>query len=241
MKKKAVLSLFALILLAILGSAYWLHGNLDHLVKRAIGGYGSAMTGATVKVERVEIKPTDGQGSLSGLLIGNPAGYRSPYALKVGKVELAVELSSLAQDVVVIRKIEVVSPDVVYEKGESMTNFDAIQKNIAKYLGPSKDSKGKKLIVQEFIISDAKAHATAPFAGDKTITAELPDLHLHDLGKAQGGITPGELGQEIANALELRLKASLSFERLVTSIGSALKKTGNAIKGLFKQLNSPLI
>jgi hypothetical protein len=116
-----------------------------------------------------------------------------------------------------------------------MTNFDAIQKNIAKYLGPSSnDSKGKKLIVQEFIISDAKAHATAPFVGDKTIIARLPDLHLHDLGKAKGGLTPGELGQEIANALEQRLMASLSFDSLMKSIGSAMGKTGNAIKGLFK-------
>ncbi|WP_342620852.1 hypothetical protein [Rhodoferax sp. GW822-FHT02A01] len=233
--KKALLSLSALILLAIFGSVYWLHTNLDHLVKSGIDTYGSAMTGATVKVEHVKIEPSDGRGTLSGLLIGNPVSFKSPYALKVGEVELEVELPSLTQDVVVIKRVIVVSPDVIYEKGDTMTNFDAIQQNIAKYLGPSsKDSKGKRLIVQEFIISDAKAHATAPFVGDKTITAELPDLHLHDLGKAQGGITPGELGREITDALELRLKASLSFDRLMKSIGGAFEKAGKAIKGLFK-------
>src|SRR5450830_694997 len=98
--KKALRFLSVLLLLVILGGAYWLHGNLDHLVKRGIGRYGSAMT-----VERVEIKPTDGRGTLSGLLIGNPAGFKSPYALKVGTVELEVELSSLTQDVVMIKKI----------------------------------------------------------------------------------------------------------------------------------------
>ena len=194
--KKGLRFLSVLVLLAILGGAYWLHGNLNHLVKRSIGSYGSAMTGATITVERVEIKPTDGRGTLSGLLIGNPAGFTSPYALKVGTVELEVELSSLTQDVVVIKKIAMVSPDVIYEKGGAMTDFDAIQKNIAKYLGPSSnDSKGKKLTVQEFIIRDAKAHATAPFVGDKTLTATLPDLHLRNLGKAKGGLTPDELGQ----------------------------------------------
>ena len=222
-------------MLAVAGGAYWLHNNLDHLVKSAIGSYGSEMTGAKVKVEKVDIRPTDGKGTLSGLLIGNPAGFKSPYALKVGTVELEVELSSLTQDVVVIKKIAVLAPDVIYEKGDAMTNFDAIQKNIATYLGPSsKDSKGKKLIVTEFIIRGAKAHATAPFVGNKTIDAELPDLHLRDLGKAKGGLTPGELGQEITNALEQRLMVSLSFDRLMKSIGSALEKTGNAIKGLFK-------
>lgn len=233
--KRVLFSLFALLLLVILGSVYWLHGNLNHLVKNGIDSYGAAITGVPVKVESVDLAPTDGRGKLSGLLIGNPAGFKSPYALKVGKVELEVELPSLTQDVVVIKKIAVVSPDVFYEKGDAMTNFDAIQKNIANYLGPSSpDSKGKKLIVQELIVSNAKAHATAPFLGDKTITANLPDLHLRDLGKAKGGITPGELGQEITNALEQRLKASLSFDRLVKSVGSALENAGNAIKGLFK-------
>lgn len=233
--KKIILSLVALLLLAIAGGAYWLHGNLDHLVKSAIGNYGSAMTGAKVKVEKVDIRPTDGRGTLEGLQIGNPPGFKSPYALKVGTVELEVELSTLTQDVVVIRKIAVNAPDVIYEKADAMTNFDAIQKNIEKYLGPSsKDSKARKLIVTEFIIRGAKAHATAPFVGDKTIDAELPDLHLRDLGKAKGGLTPGELGQEVANALEQRLMASLSFDRLMKSIGSALEKTGKTIKGWFK-------
>lgn len=233
--KKVIFSLVALLLLAIAGGAYWLHGNLDHLVKSAIGNYGSAMTGAKVKVEKVDIRPTDGRGTLEGLQIGNPPGFKSPYALKVGTVELEVELSSLTQDVVVVRKIAVIAPDVIYEKADAITNFDAIQKNIEKYLGPaSKDSKAKKLIVTEFIIRGAKAHATAPFVGDKTIDAELPDLHLRDLGKAKGGLTPGELGQEVTNALEQRLMASLSFDRLVKSIGSALEKTGKTIKGWFK-------
>ncbi len=233
--KKVLLSLLLVIFLAIAGGAYWLHTNLNHLVKSGIGNYGTAMSGAKVKVEDVDIRPTDGRGVLHGLQIGNPPGFRSPYALKVGTVELEVELSSLTQDVVVIKRIAVLSPDVIYEKGDAMTNFDAIQKNIAKYVGPSsKDSKARKLIVTEFIIRGAKAHATAPFVGSKTIDAELPDLHLRDLGKAKGGLTPGELGQEVTNALEQRLMASLSFDRLMKSIGSVLEKTGNAIKGLFK-------
>ena len=65
----------SVLLLTILGGVYWLHSNLDHLVKSGIGSYGSAMTGATMTVERVEIKPTDGRGTLSGLLIGKAKWY----------------------------------------------------------------------------------------------------------------------------------------------------------------------
>lgn len=47
-----------------------------------------------------------------------------------------------------------------------MTNFDAIQKHIADYLGPagSKDG-GKKLIVELLTIRNAKAQASAAFMG----------------------------------------------------------------------------
>lgn len=233
--KKSIIALVAMVLLAVLGAAYWLHGNLDHLIKSGLESYGGAMTQAAVKVERVTIKPADGHGTLDGLLIGNPPGFQAPYALKVGTVELAIDLTTLTEEVIVIRRVALLAPDVMYEKGDKVTNFDVIQANITNYLGPSsKDSAGKKFIVQEFIIQDAKAHAVARFLGDKPVTADLPDLRLRDLGKAQGGLTAGELGQEVANALELRLRASLGFERLMKSIGNAIESTGDAIKGLFK-------
>ena len=68
----------------------------------------------------------------------------------------------------------------------------------------------------------------------KTVTVALPDIHLRDLGKAKGGITPGELGLEITNAVEKRLTGAVSFDKLMNSVGGALDKAGNAIKGLFK-------
>ena len=232
--KRALIFISALLLLATLAGFLWLHGNLDHLVQSSISSYGTAMTGAAVKVDRVEIEAADGRFTLNGIQVGNPAGFKSPYALKVGTVELEVELYTLTQDVVVIKKIVLVSPDVIYEKGDVNTNFDAIQKNIAKFLGPSSnDSKGKRFIVQEFTILDAKAHATAPLLGDNTVSAKLPDLYLRDLGKAKGGLTPGELGQEITYALKQRLMSSLRFDSLFKSIGKALGKAGNGIKGLF--------
>jgi uncharacterized protein involved in outer membrane biogenesis len=233
--KKFLLALAALFLVLIAGGAYWLHGNLDGLVQAAIGKYGSAMTGATVQVAGVKIKATDGQGALKGLLVGNPAGFKTPYAVKADSIELEVDVASLTKDVVLVKKIVVLSPEVIYEKGETMTNFDAIQANIARYLGPSTSSgPGKKLIVQEFTIRGAKAQASAAFMNGKTVTVALPDIQLRDLGKAKGGITPGELGLEITNAVEKRLTGAVSFDKLMNSVGGALDKAGTAIKGLFK-------
>ncbi|HCX82972.1 MAG: hypothetical protein A3E00_10660 [Curvibacter sp. RIFCSPHIGHO2_12_FULL_63_18] len=233
--KKSLLALAAFLVLLIAGGALWLHGNLDGLVQAAIGKYGSAMTGATVKVAAVKLKAADGQGALKGLIVGNPAGFKTPYAVKADTIELEVDVASLTKDVVLVKKIVVLAPEVIYEKGEAMTNFDALQKNITTYLGPSTSSgPGKKLIVQEFTIRGAKAQASAAVMDGKTVTVALPDIQLRDLGKAKGGLTPGELGLEITNALEKRLTIAVNFEKLANSVGAALEKAGNAIKGFFK-------
>jgi hypothetical protein len=233
--KKVLLALAALLLLLIVGGAFWLQGNLDGLVQAAIGKYGSAMTGATVKVQAVKLKTIDGHGLLKGLLVGNPAGFKTPYAVKADTIELEVDVASLTKDVVLVKKIAVLAPEVIYEKGDARTNFDAIQANIAAYLGPAQNTgPGKKLIVQEFVIRGAKAQVSASFLNGQTVTVALPDITLRDLGKAKGGLTPGELGLEITNAVEKRLLSSVNMGALAKSVGSALDKAGSAIKGLFK-------
>lgn len=225
-----------LVLVAIVGAAvFWLSGNIDGLIKDAIAHYGSTMTQAKVSVEAVKIEPASGKGTISNLMIGNPPGFKTAHALKVGQIEVDIDVTSVAKDVVLIRRIAINAPDVIYEKGDAMTNFDAIQKNIASYLSPADAKKdGKKLIVEQLTIRDAKAHASAAFMNGKTVSLPLPDINLKDIGKARGGITPGELGQEVASALKAKLTAAFSFDRLMKSTGEALDKAGTAVKGLFK-------
>lgn len=233
MKKIAI----ALVILAALigGALLWLSGNIDGLIKGAIEEYGSAMTKASVKVGAVKIAPADGKGSISDMRIGNPAGFKTAHALKVAKIDVEIDLASLPKDVIVIRHIDVVAPDVIYEKGETMTNFDAIQKNIAAYIGTSGDKKdGQKLIVDRLTIRNAKAEASAEFMKGQTVSVSLPDITLKNVGRAKGGITAGELGQEVAGAMEAKLTRAVSFDSLMKSGKDAAGKIGATIKGLFK-------
>mgnify|MGYP001574477584 FL=1 len=225
-----------LLLVALIGGAlFWLSGNIDGLLKDAIETYGSAMTQAKVSVGAVKIAPADGKGTISHLAIANPAGFKTTHALKVARIDIDIDIASVAKDVMLIRNITVLAPDVIYEKGEAMTNFDAIQKNIAAYLGPGdRNKEQRKLIVEQLSIRDAKAQASAAFMAGKTVSVPLPDITLKNLGRAKGGITPGELGQEVAGALKAKLTGAVSFDRLMKSAGEALDKAGSAIKGLFK-------
>lgn len=226
----------ALLVLLAAAALFWLRGNLDGLVKDAIVTYGSAMTQARVAVGAVEIRGSDGTGVIRHLSIGNPAGFKTAQALQVGEIEIAIDIASVASDVVVMRKIAIKSPDITYEKGETLTNFDALQKNIAAYLGPAgKKSEGgeKRLIVEELTITNAKAQASAAFMQGKTVSVPLPDIALRNLGKNKGGVPPGELGQEVLQALKQKLAAAVSFDNFAKSAGQALDKATSAVKGLF--------
>lgn len=231
---KSALAAFAIAVLLVIGIMFFVRGSLDGFIKGAIESYGSAMTGASIKIGALEIRTTDGQTIISNLEVGNPAGFKTPHALKVGKIDVVIDMATLTSDVIVIRKIDIAAPNVIYEKDEAMTNFDALQKNIASFLGTSKteekDSGSKKFIVEQLLIHDAKAEASAPVLAGKTVAVSLPDIALHDVGKAKGGVTAGELGQTIANELKQKLTAGFSFDSLAT----ATSKVEGSIKGLFK-------
>jgi hypothetical protein len=232
---KSLLGAAVLLLLLAAGTAWWFFTNLDGIAQRAIAHYGSEMSGCKVSVDGVKIRTTDGSGAVHGLVVGNPAGFKSAHAIKVGVIEVAVDIHTVADPVVVIRRIVIDSPDVNYEKGADGTNFDAIQRNIARALAAGADGAAqtsasgkpaKKIIVDEFVIRNAHAHASSPALLGQSVSATLPDVVLRHLGRAEGGLTPAQLGDRVAKAISQRLVVSLGFER-------ALKSLGDKVKGIF--------
>lgn len=222
--------LFPLLTIALLGfgAVYWISDNLGEIAAGAITHYGSAMTKARAGVEHVVIHPSTGKGVISGLVIGNPRGFRAPHSVRVEAIDIDVDPATLANDVIVVRMLLVNKPDVIYEKGDTLTNFDVIELNIEAYLAPEgkRFPRGNtRLIVEELTIANATAHASAPFLAGRTMSIPLPDIALRDIGKAKGGVTPAQLGREIAEALNTKLSIAGNFDRLRRSAGLALGET----------------
>jgi hypothetical protein len=234
---------------AALGAVFWwLQANLDDLIGKAIARHGSEMTGAKVSVGSVELSAKEGRAIVRNLTIGNPAGFKTAHALQVQEVELAIDLSSVRREVVLVRKILVQAPDIIFEKSAETTNIGVIRKNIASYRnknraaqpGDTRKASGeaKKLIIGELKLAQANAHASATFMQGKTLGLKLPDIMLLDLGKDKGGVPPGELGYEIAQALERQLLASFNFEEVPKPVGDAVDKAVDKAKDALKSLLS---
>lgn len=231
--KKPYIVLLAVLLVLAAGMFYlWLANPLNAWVKAAIENYGSEMTQAKVSVSDVDLSPADGKGVLSGLALGNPDGFKTPYAFKAGHIELALEPASLTGKVVLIRKIQVDAPYISYEKNGGITNFDAIQRNVQRYIGASRQAPKEerkdemKMIIESLVIRNAKVNYNG------LMDLKLPDIELRNLGKKKGGATSAEVTNAIVAELNRKLAIELAKVAAAGAVGGVAIGVGMGIKSL---------
>ena len=241
---KKIIIVLLILLGTLAGISFWLLNNLDHLAKNAIIKYGSEITESKVNVNAVHIDIKDGAGTVSKLTVGNPKGFKTPYAIEIKSFAIEVDPLSLTKDVVIIKKINIDSPNIIYEKNEVITNFDALQKNIKHYieLKEDKDSdskkgksdedkkRDKKFMIGELTIKNAKVEASSSFMNGKTISFNLPDITITNIGKSQGGITSAQLSLEITEKIKSGLINSFNFDELTKTIKNSTDKIKESVK-----------
>jgi hypothetical protein len=239
MRLRNVLLLAAGGILAIaIGVGIWLYSSLDSLVKSAIETYGPQITGVSVKVGSVKLSPTSGQGTIKGLRLGNPPGYKTGHALMLAEISVTLDPASLTRDVILIRDILVSGADVSYEKVGNITNLEAIQRNVDNYMRqfsggqPAGGGPQKKMIIDRLAIRGSKVNLSAGLTAGSTFSASVPDVQLRDIGKRSNGATAGEVARQAIGAL------TASVARAATAaLGNFTKGAGKAadsVRGLFR-------
>ena len=114
----------------VAGAAAALLVSINPIVEAGVNKFGPDITGTHVFLKKADISVFSGEGSLHEFTLGNPKGYTAPHAVKVGSVSVALDKDSLLEDVIVIKKIAIDSPDIIYEIGKKSNNFDDIIKNV---------------------------------------------------------------------------------------------------------------
>jgi uncharacterized protein involved in outer membrane biogenesis len=235
MKKLFIRISIALVILIILGVvAVGLF--LDAAVKRGIETVGPMLTQVDVKLDSVSLSLLSGAGKVKGLLVGNPAGFNSASAIQVGNASLTLQPSSVFSSKVVIRSINVQAPEITYETDLKGNNLSKIRANLQTAAGGAggtsakSDSRaGRKLQVDDFLISGGKIHVTVTAFGVKSATVPLPEIHLTGLGQGPDGITVAELTTQVIQAIE---KAALQVS------SAAMADLGKDAAGLTKGLGN---
>jgi uncharacterized protein involved in outer membrane biogenesis len=152
----------------VIGIALILFGlsKIGPLIKTAVNTYGPPITKTEVRLGDVGISIFSGEAKLKDLFLGNPKGFKTPQAMTVGSIFVDVDEKSLTKDTIIIDKVEVVRPQITYEKASGTDNFQTILNNVKSATGPGTTTKkpaeeksgGKKLLIRDFIIKDGKVN-----------------------------------------------------------------------------------
>jgi len=249
MKKLLIRLAIAVVVLVILGILA-MRLFLDSAVKRGIETVGPMVTKVEVKLDSVNLSLLSGSGKVKGLVVGNPQGYKMPSAIQVGSATLALQPSSVFADKVVIKTIQVQAPEITFETDLKGNNLSTILANLQAATGgqanqaqAEKPAKaGKKLEVDDFLITGAKLHVSVSALAGQSATVPLPEIHLTDLGKGPDGITAAELAQIVLKAIEKEaVQASSGAVASLSKQAAGLTKgLGNGATGAVDQVTKDL-
>lgn len=261
--KKILIGVVVLVVIIAVG-AFFLLGNLDSIVKAAVEKIGSDLTQTKVTLNDVNIEETSGKGVFRGFSVTNPNGFSDDDAFKFEEVSVTIDTASILSDPVIIKEVVIIGPEVVYEFGDDGTNLDRLNKNVQSKAGSGSsgggDSEGPKFVIENLYLRDGKVAVQAPLLNEK-ISLPLPTIHLTDIGKEGRGATPGDIADQLMEAIlagagsavssanidigaltgaagELAKDAQKVIEEsggdVAKEAGDAIEGAGDAVKGIFK-------
>lgn len=223
---------------------------LDTAIKKGVETVGPKVTQVSITLEAVNLSILSGGGEIKGLEVGNPEGYQSPHAMKLGSASLAVAPRSLLADKIIVKHIRVAAPEIVIEGTPKKNNLTKILENVQQATGssttstnqtadPADSGAAKKLQVDEFTLTDAKV--TYIIAG-QSLALTVPDIKLTNLGTGPEGITGAELTNlALSKLLDEILPVlteqagKLGQQAVDATLDKAVNKATQGLEGLFKK------
>ncbi|MBF0504619.1 MAG: hypothetical protein HQL14_05900 [Candidatus Omnitrophica bacterium] len=216
------------------------------IVKIGMEKIGPQITQVSIKVDAVDISLLTGGAQVKGLVVGNPKGYKNSQAISVGAMTVSVAPFSVLSNKIVVRRVQVKSPEITFEGGLSRNNLSKIMDNVnaqAQKMGVAPSNKpAPKIEVDDFLITGAKVHVSLTGLSSQGMTLPLPDIHLTDLGRDSNGLTPAELTRAVLNAIDsdtikVVTSAVTGLASGVTSLG---KQTGQTVVQSVSKVTSTL-
>lgn len=229
-------------LVVVVGIAlFTLFSQLEDIIRAAVEQVGSDVTGTEVRLGDVDISLQEGKGSLSGFRLTNPDGFNRDDAFRFDKVSLTLDVDSVfpvLQDPVIIKEIIIDRPQITYELNKRGNNLDAIKGNVDKNTAgdgsASKDegdSDTPNFVIQNLYFRNGTVSVAASDYFDDKLTADLPAIHLQNIGSQGQGATPEQIVEETFEGLYGGIEkaiSSINLDALVENAEKALDEAGKA-------------
>ncbi len=256
MKKLAMIG--GVILVLIVAGVVFLYLSLNRVIRSAVETYGPEVTKSEITLGGINVSPLSGEAQLSNLVVGNPPGFKTPSAFKLGAMRVSLEVGSVLSDTIAIREIIISAPEITYELGPGGSNIAVLQKNVQEFTGgggkdgsgsPEAAGGGKKVTIDRLLVENATLHVSAAILKGEAITLPLPNIEMKDIGKEKGGQGASlatvvekvlkEINRSAAKAVAkidlkgLAEKARKETEKVRKEAEGAVGGIGEKLKGLF--------
>lgn len=235
----AGLVIVALVVLMVVGVS-----QLGPIIKKAVNSQGPGVTGTDLHVGNVDVALFSGRARIEDFFLGNPEGFETPYAVSAKTIKVDIDKKSLTGDTVIIDRIEVVAPSIIFEKGRGSDNFKALLNNVqrsstgAEKKAGKADAGSKKLLIRELILRDGKVNLAIKGLKGKNLTASLPEIRLQNIGQQQGGASPAQAAREVFAALYGKISSKDMKDVLQDNL-SGMKGQASGLKtGAEKELGT---
>ena len=214
--------------------------SLGSIVKKGVEKVGPQITKTDMKLDGAAISVFSGSGTLKGFLLGNPEGYKTPSAIKVGEVSVGVKPGSVLSDKIHVTHVRMKAPEITFEGtlgkqnnlGQILENVEAVSASVDKGKQPAdKKDQGAatKLQVDDFLIEGARVNASLTMLGGRAVTVTIPEIHFTDLGTGPEGITAAELAKKVLS--QVTAETLKAVEQIAADVG---KQAGEILKDATK-------
>jgi hypothetical protein len=240
---KKLLALVAVLGVIIAGLVVTLVLSINPIIEKAVNTFGPKLTQAKVSLSGADVSFMSGEGSLKGFVLGNPSGFQSDHAMKVDSVLVKINKDTLTSNTIVINLVEIVNPDIIYEKSGRTDNFTALLNNVKKAVAsgsgqtpaqeqPAESGSQRKVIIDKFVVRGGQVSLALTELGGKGITVPLPVISLQDIGREKQGTSPAQALEQIFNALNDAVgnAATSGMREAAKSITEGLGKGAETLK-----------
>jgi hypothetical protein len=212
MRPAIILVVLALIGLATALALRFGAGRLDGAVASAIERHGSALTGTSVDVAGVDLALSAGRADLAGVTVGNPRGYDTDYAVRIGSAAVELDIGSLAGAVPVIEELVLDGALINAEQRAAASNLTDIQQHATGSSSEAPAGEPGRIVVERFRVRNARVLLTSEHL---STPEELPlrDVVVENIGSATGGVTYSEAAEAMLLPI-LAAARSAAAERL---------------------------
>jgi len=247
--KKLLIAVVILVLILVVAVVV-VASQAGSLIQRGVETYGPEITGTSVTLSDVDISLWSGHARINNLVVGNPKGFETDHAFKVGTVSVELDMGSLFSEQIRIKKILIDGAELTYEQVNNRSNIDVLKRNVEKNTGAGgqassdegSDSSDVQVVIDDLYINGTQVNVRAEVLGrleEHTVT--IADIHLQNLGKnGSDGSIAAVVDEIVRLVTKAATKAAINElgERKIkdaidTKKSEALQKLDDKLKSLF--------